>query len=426
MEIINITGIDEKLYYEKLPNGLEVYLFPMLRRHRSAVKFMTKFGGKDVEFVPYDGTEMIKVREGVAHFLEHRLCTDKHGRDLFDFYAKSGAWFNATTSSYTTSYHFDCTINLIDNLIYLLDSIQDADFKEEDIEKEKGIIEQEIKRKKNNSYTLLYEESVNNTFWNYPIRNKTLGNIDDIMNINKEMLTLCYKTFYQPHNMALIVTGNFDVDGLITEIRKNQSSKTFLPKKEIILKEYEEPNTVPREYSEIIHSVDVPKLRMKIKVPLHELKKLPNYDLYIGITFMVNFGSTSLFVERMKQKGYMGYNLGMNFGEQAGYVIITINYEGDSFKEIESEIKKVLTNLTVNEEELERYKKVYISNEVIAFEGVTGARDYFEYMLTEYGKIINDEMGRTKTLNLSELKDVVDCLNLSNISTTILRPNKEV
>jgi predicted Zn-dependent peptidase len=361
MKTINIAGIEEKMYYENLPNGLKVYLFPMANRQQTTACLMTKFGAKDTEFVPYNDDKMIHINEGVAHFLEHRLCTDKNGKDLFDFYAKSGAHFNASTSPYRTRYYFECTKDFIPNLVHLLDSIQDATFRVDDIEKEKGIIEQEIKRDMNNVYRNMYKASMKNTFSNNPIHNTTLGSIDDIKSVNKEILELCYNTFYQPSNMYLIITGNFNLDEVINTIRNNQSTKLFQSEHEIILKEYDEPDVVNNSYQELLFPVDSPKLRLIIKISIVNLKKIKDYDLYLNVIFHNKFGVTSIINERIKQKRYESYNLGLDFDEIGNHFIVTIAAEGNYLDEIICEVKKELQDLDTNEEDLQRFKKIYIS-----------------------------------------------------------------
>jgi predicted Zn-dependent peptidase len=188
MKTIRIYGINEKMFYEKLPNGLDVYLFPMAKRNQTAVTLATRFGAKDTEFTPYNKKKMIKMPEGIAHFLEHRLCTDKNGQNAFDFYAKSGSEFNADTSACKTRFYFTCTKNLTLNLLFLLDMIQDPCFKTEDIEREKSIIEQEIKNDADKPYTNLYREGMRNVFCYHSVRNSILGTFDDIKGITKKCL----------------------------------------------------------------------------------------------------------------------------------------------------------------------------------------------------------------------------------------------
>jgi predicted Zn-dependent peptidase len=423
MEAINITGIEEKLYYECLDNGLEVYLFPILNRKQASASFIAKFGSKDVEFIPYNSSEMMSIQDGVAHFLEHRLCTDKDGNDLFNFYDKTGTDFNASTSSFRTHFYFTCTKDLKSNLIHLIDSIQDAVFNSETIEKEKGIIEQEIKRKNDDSYSNLIKETKKNVFCNHPILHDTLGSIEDITSINKEVLELCYKTFYIPSNMQLVVTGNFDKDEIIEIIRENQSSKNFNNHK-IVLKEYDEPDNVNKEYSEVYYPIDIPKLKFKIKIPLTNIKSIDNYDLYLDILFRTILGSTSIANERIKEKGYLSYNLGIGSDEIDNHYIVTINAEGNYLEEVIKEIKECLSNFSVTEDDLSRYQKVLISNEILSYDDVIDTRKYIEFMIKQYNKFLNDEIGRIKSLNFVDFQKVIKNIDLSHISIAIARPKE--
>ena len=272
----------------------------------------------------------------------------------------------------------------------------------------------------------LFEEYLKNIFCVHPVRSKLGGSVEDVMSVNKKVLETCYHTFYHPSNIFLVVTGNFDVDEVLDVIRRNQLSKKFSSTKKIVKKEYDEPNRVNKEVGELRFPIDIPKMKFNIKIPLTNLEKIPNYDLYIDTIFRVVFGPTSLFVEQMKEKGYITNNYGIYFEKIDNHYIVTADADGHYLDEIQKEIRKTIKKLEVNEEELERYKKCYIKSEIMAYENVISAREYIKYMLIEYGKIMNNEIGRIKSLNIEELNKVISALDLTNISVTVLKPKKDL
>src|SRR5687768_13146805 len=143
MEKIEYGQLKEQLYYEKLPNGLEVYILPKSGFNKTYATFTTKYGSIDNEFIPIGKDEKLHVPDGIAHFLEHKLF-EKEDRDVFQDFGKQGAASNAFTSFTRTAYLFSCTSNVEVNLQTLLDFVQDPYFTEQTVEKEKGIIGQEI------------------------------------------------------------------------------------------------------------------------------------------------------------------------------------------------------------------------------------------------------------------------------------------
>ena len=137
--------IDMDLYYEKLDNGLEIYVIPKNDCNNIYVTYNTKYGGKDNEFIPLNETKMKKFPKGIAHFLEHKLFEEEDNTNVFSFYQERGANANANTSYERTSYLFFGTEYFKENLEMLLHYVESPYFTDENVEKEKGIIEQEIK-----------------------------------------------------------------------------------------------------------------------------------------------------------------------------------------------------------------------------------------------------------------------------------------
>ena len=143
MKIINLDIVDEKLVYEKLENGLEIYIIRKRNFNSSFASFITKFGGLDIEFIPINENKFVKMPSGIAHFLEHKLFEVESGLSVHDFYKKSGSYVNAMTNYRRTKYYFNGTKNFMANLELLLDFVQKPYFTDENIEKEKGIILEE-------------------------------------------------------------------------------------------------------------------------------------------------------------------------------------------------------------------------------------------------------------------------------------------
>ena len=157
MKTINLDVINEKVYYEKLNNGLEIYVSYQKKFNNNFACFLTKFGGLDIEFIPVNEKEMAKMPSGIAHFLEHKLFEQEKGPSVHEFYKKSGTYVNASTNYKTTRYLFSGPNNFKENLEFLLNFVQSPYFTDSNVEKEKGIILEEESMTKDNPNRLFFE-----------------------------------------------------------------------------------------------------------------------------------------------------------------------------------------------------------------------------------------------------------------------------
>ena len=227
------------LYSETLDNGLLINVIPKTNVNNIYVTFSTKYGSVHDEFIPIDQNDFYKVPMGVAHFLEHKVFEQEDGKDPFTRFSTNGADANANTSNYKTTYLFSGPSNLSDNLNFLLDFVQSPYFTDENVEKEKGIIAQELKMLNDKPYWHLYEKALLNSFINHPIKYPVGGTLETIKRITKDDLYTCYNTFYHPANMFITISGNVEPEEVIDIIKNNQDKKTFKSFKNITLKDVE-------------------------------------------------------------------------------------------------------------------------------------------------------------------------------------------
>jgi predicted Zn-dependent peptidase len=215
MEKIRIKNLEEDVYYEKLDNGLEVYLYTKDDIYTNYVTFTTKYGSVYNDFVPIGESKIRSFPKGIAHFLEHKVFTEKEDPQPMEFFAKSGSLCNAYTTFRNTSYLFYATKDLKENIEYLLNYVQNIYLTEDDVEKEKGIISEEIHMYEDRPGDVLFEKVRLNTLNSSPYRNSIIGTVKDIESITKEDLETCYYTFYNPSNMFIVVTGSFDPEEIM-------------------------------------------------------------------------------------------------------------------------------------------------------------------------------------------------------------------
>ncbi|QDP40243.1 EF-P 5-aminopentanol modification-associated protein YfmH [Radiobacillus deserti] len=256
--------IKETIYSEKLANGLQVFLLPKPEMAKTYGIFSTNYGSIDQTFVPLGKEEMITVPDGIAHFLEHKLF-EKEDRDVFQDFTKQGASANAYTSFTKTAYLFSATSNIEKNVETLLNFVQEPYFSEKSVEKEKGIIGQEITMYDDQPDWRSFFGTIQSLYHHHPVQIDIAGTIDSISNITKEDLYTCYETFYHPSNMTFFVAGNFEPESMMAFIKDNQAEKSFTDQAPVQRSFPEEPNTVAKEKQVIEMPVSVSKCLVGLK-----------------------------------------------------------------------------------------------------------------------------------------------------------------
>lgn len=423
MEKINLTDLSEEFFYEKLDNGLEIYMIPKKNVTDIYATFTTKFGSINTEFVPIGEDKMTKFNEGIAHFLEHKMFETEDGIDPFEFYSKNGASCNAYTSYDKTTYLFLGPGHLKENINYLLDYVQSIYLTEENVEKEKGIIEQEINMYKDDPMWMVYEGILANTFKNNHLKNPVAGEVDDIMAITVDELTKCYNTFYHPSNMFLTVTGNFNPEELVEIVKENQNKKHFSKSSEVIVQEVQECDEVVKEYFEKNASIVEEKLACGFKIPI---KNIPFKDKYMNdrfISFLINilFGATSKFVQDSREKNILT-DYGLEIFTTSSHYLACIFVDTPNSKEIIENINRVVNNIDISESEFERRKKVYISNAVSSYDDITSVNEIIISNVIDYNKFIDDQISRIRNYTYEDFKKFVSSIDFSHKSIYVVKP----
>lgn len=210
-EIVKSAGIGEQYFKIKHTSGCTICLYPMEGFSTVYAMFGVNFGSIDAAYKNKNDGEFTSMPEGTAHFLEHKLFENKNGSAL-DLFGKTGANANAFTAFDKTAYLFYCSQKFEENLEILLNFVQDPYFTDETVEKEKGIIEQEIMMYDDDPGWHLFMNSYLSAYHNHPIRIPIAGTKESIAKIDKETLYRCYSAFYNLNNAYISIAGGFDPD----------------------------------------------------------------------------------------------------------------------------------------------------------------------------------------------------------------------
>lgn len=417
MKKTNIKHLDLTLYSDKLDNGLEVYMIPKNNFNNIYVTFTTKYGSNEIEFIPIDNNKMIKVPLGIAHFLEHKLFEQKDGIDPFTFYNERGADANANTNQNKTTYLFSSPNFLEENLEYLLNYVQEPYFTDENVEKEKGIIAQEIKMYQDDPDTVIYEKTIENCFKKHPMKYSIIGTINSINKINKEDLYTCYNTFYHPANMFITITGNFDPEKTLEIIRKNQNKKKFEKFKPIKIKKYDEPKEVDKKEDSARLNVSIPECVVAYKIPI----KTSYQNLVYTLTYFdCRLGSTSKFCENLINDKLINEPLMLDYNVVDNFIVLFVFGITKSPNELIKKIKQEMKKIKIDESDFNRKKKTLISSLLYLSDNIFRLNHNVINDIIFYGKYNTNIYDDIQNLNFEDFKKLVENLELNNNSTFIV------
>jgi len=279
--------------------------------------FGTNYGSMDTECTPIDGSDTFAIPDGTAHFLEHKLF-EGETEDAFTRYSRTGANANAFTSCDKTVYLFSCTERFEDSFGILLDFVTHPHFTKENVDKEQGIIGQEIKMYEDDPDWRVLMNVMQAMFHNNPARIDTAGTVETIAQITPEILYHCYDTFYNPNNMGIVVCG--DVDPICVQLLCERYLKER-PAEAIMRKQISEPNQVKTKRISENRAVSNPQFLIGYKDPdgsigLDAVKK----ELMSEIVLDMLLGTSSDFYGRLYEDGIInqdfsvGYYGGYGFG----------------------------------------------------------------------------------------------------------------
>ena len=422
MKEIELSKLDMTLYYDKLKNGLEVYLLPYDNKNNYFMSYATRYGSETTTFIPAGEEEEVSVPLGIAHFLEHKMFEQEDGVDPFTYFSESGTGANAMTFFDYTQYICYGTKKFEDNLKYLIKYVNSPYYTDQNVEKEKGIIAEELKMYADIPDYQLDNYLRQNIYHNHPRRIDIGGSVEEIYKITKEDLYTCYNSFYSPNNMFILVVGGFDKDKAYEIIK--ESLEDIDNRGKAKTSKINEPKEVKVEYQEVSSNISVPKIAVGLKICDKTLGKFDTFDLdlYIQMINTILFGSSSIFKERVRNKKLIN-----NFYTEVelidGFHTIYIMSSSEEPDELIKEIKDELSNVKINKNDFERMKKVWIANEVKMIDNVDSTVSNLYDDIIRYKGVIADKIDRIRGLDFKVMNEIVEKINFNNIA--VVKMNKE-
>ena len=389
MNVKKYEKINETLYFYVHPTGVKVYMVSKPGFAKFSASFSTHFGSIDNTFVPIGETQMQTVPDGVAHFLEHKVFEQEDGTVIFEEFGKMGASANAYTSFNLTNYYFWATSNYEKNLETLIKFVQAPYFTEENVEKEKGIIGQEIGMYDDSPSWRCYFNLLQALYYNHPVRVDIAGTVDTIANITEKTLYKCYNTFYHPSNMFICVVGDFDPERISEVIDK--SLKPLEPEKEIPRKYPQEPRGAKEHYVVQNLPVSAPVFCVGFKDnDIVNEKNLAKRNAAVAIGMKILFGSSSDCDNDLYEEKLIRTHLGYDYtAEDSSYAFAEISAESENPEEAGKRILEAAKKLDFSESDFLSAKNMLYGSSLSALDdseeymqslsrSVTLGRDMFE------------------------------------------------
>lgn len=419
MKEIKLKGLDISAYTETLKNGLDVVFIPYADKKNYFMSYATRFGSEITSFTPAGEKKEITVPDGIAHFLEHKMFEQEDGVEPFAYFSESGTGANASTGYDNTQYICYGTKNFNDNLKYLLHYVNHPYYTVENVEKEKGIIAEELKMYEDIPDENLEIKLRQNIYHNHPRRVDIGGDIPSIQKITKEDLYTCYNNFYSPNNMFVLIVGNFNKEEAIEIIHQEMDAieNRGAPK----IKKIREPKAIRVKEEKVYSTVKVPKIGIGIKVPIKDLGEYDELtlDLYLSMITTICFGSSSLFRERVRNQKLL-HGFSMDWESTEDYKTFYILASTENPDQLIDEIKTELKDLTISEGSFSRMKKVWIANEVRLMDYVDAVvRNIFDDFI-HYHRVVPDKIDQIRNLSLSTINEIAYQIDFKNMAVVQL------
>ena len=422
MQVLENLKIKEKVYIEKLKNGLTVMIIPKKDIRKKYIIWGTHYGSNDSKFIVPGETKITEVPKGVAHFLEHKMFEQENGKNSLDVLTALGVEANAYTTNNHTAYLYECTENFYEALDEFMDYVQHPYFTDENVEKEKGIIGQEIMMYDDYPDWKVYLNTLEAMYHNHPVKLDITGTIETISHIDKDILYKCYNTFYNPGNMCMVICGDFEPEKILEEVKNRLIENVSNGEIKRIYEAEEE--TIVKNRVEAKMEVSIPLFTIGIKCKPSFKEERVKRHIAIEILLNMLIGESSELYQELYKKGIL---LNMpsfeyEFEEDYAHILITgISRNPDElYSEFEEKVKQFKSD-GLNKADFERTKKMIYGEYVKEYNDVS---DIARMFLADFMKGINsfDYLEEIDCVDLKYAKQILDtCFEESKMVFSVVK-----
>ncbi len=419
-DIIKSDRFKEQYYKIKHPSGLTILVWSMEGFSSTEALFGTNYGSINTRFKTNKDADFVDVPEGIAHFLEHKLF-ENEDCDVFELYAKTGANANAYTSFDKTVYLFSCSDKWKESLEILLSFVQKPYFTDATVQKEQGIIGQEIRMCDDNPDWRVFFNLLDALYVNHPVKIDIAGTVESIAKIDADLLYRCYHTFYNLNNMVLSISGNVNVDEVL-----KIADKYLKPCEDIKLENQfsDEPLKINKTDVLKILPVGTPLFNIGFKAPPKTGKELLRSEVIAGMALSLIAGSTSPLYKQLTEEGLINSSFSSEVFTGDGYFANILGGESKNPEEVFARIKAEIENVKSTGLDKKRFNIIKKSKYGQLVRGFNNVEACASLMLNSHF-IGADAFDVVEIIANLEINEVQECLNemfdISNSAISIVK-----
>ncbi len=424
MSVETSQELNESTFHTTLENGLNVYICKKKGFGKKIGMFGTKYGSVVNDFVDITTGKRIKVPDGIAHFLEHKLF-EKEGANALDLFSKMGVSSNAYTSFDQTVYFFETSEKLEESIAMLVKLIKEPYFTDENVAKEQGIIGQEISMYDDDPTFMVYFNALRAMYQKNPVRIDIAGTIESISHITKELLYTCYNTFYSPQNMFFLVVGDVDVDKTIDIIDENIKKYETKVNTDAKIEKFtaNEPKEIAKK--EITQKMEIylPQLCIGYKLPLSSGEDITKNEIIVSIISDMFFSKQSDFFEKEYNEGKVNGSIDMQYEGSDTFSHVILSTTSTDIDIIENDLLNYIEEIKekeIDEELFEIIKRKKIGEAILSSDSLN----------VSYRRVIDSILSNTrvyadieilKEITSKDIKEFLHKLNEDNrVSSKII------
>lgn len=424
MSVETSQELNESTFHTTLENGLNVYICKKKGFGKKIGMFGTKYGSVVNDFVDITTGKRIKVPDGIAHFLEHKLF-EKEGANALDLFSKMGVSSNAYTSFDQTVYFFETSEKLEESIAMLVKLIKEPYFTDENVAKEQGIIGQEISMYDDDPTFMVYFNALRAMYQKNPVRIDIAGTIESISHITKDLLYTCYNTFYSPQNMFFLVVGDVDVDKTIDIIDENIKKYETKVNTDAKIEKFtaNEPKEIAKK--EITQKMEIylPQLCIGYKLPLSSGEDITKNEIIVSIISDMFFSKQSDFFEKEYNEGKVNGSIDMQYEGSDTFSHVILSTTSTDIDIIENDLLNYIEEIKekeIDEELFEIIKRKKIGEAILSSDSLN----------VSYRRVIDSILSNTrvyadieilKGITSKDIKEFLHKLNEDNrVSSKII------
>ena len=421
MKKFHNEAMQETYVKTTLQNGLDVVIIEKPGYAKSHFLFVTPFGAAHSKLLD-EQQQTISFTDGLAHFLEHKMFESEHG-DVLTQYSEMGISANAFTSYFETAYYFSTTMEIEKPLNLLLDFVQVLEINEPSVEKEKGIIVQELKMYQQMSDVRFIQELFASMYHQHPLKNDIGGTEQSVNSITLKQLYDCYEINYHPQNMLLVCVSGQDSQGILEIITKNQEGKTFPDVPKVHKYTYDEPENVVRPSYTFTMDVSQKKYGLGIKMHgIEDSKQRSQLDMALKILLEGTFSSAGKYMQPWLDARYINdsFSYDSDLGEDYGFLILTSETEQPDV--LEAKFMEALTAMKeqlISEEALASMKRKLMGYQIRI---LNRFEDYaISYARAKFlGLDFYERLTSIADITMQDLQTIADAIELTKCARVVL------